>query len=478
MNELIFSNLNHTRFLIGTCVGVCVGAILAGALVWLVCRANQQKARLRAELASQTLQQEFERECHRLTHDYEADLGNMRTQCARLEVQITEHVKQNAGYQRQVSQLQRVETNYIQLMTRYEEQKKMLASQHKLLETTKRQLFSEFELSATKIFDDKHKTFQQASQTNIEMVLTPFKLQLEAFHQKVEDVYRQESSQRNQLVGQIVELQKQTQSIRHDANNLASALKGDTKKQGDWGEVILERILEQSGLVKGREYDVQNSNRNDHGRLLRPDVIVHLPDHKDIIIDSKVSLKDYEAYCHAPSPSLKKQYLNRHIDSIKKHIAVLSEKKYEQINYIKTLDFVFIFIPVESAFVEASKASPQLFEYAYEKNIVLVSPSSLMVSLRTVEMIWRHERQNANAEKIASSAGKLYDQFVLVTQALEGVGGYIDQAAQSYATVFKRMTSGRGNLLSRVDQLKSLGAKTSKSLSPKLVAELDLMDES
>jgi len=457
MYELISTNTN--LFFAGA--GVLLGGLLTFLCMFFVYTSKML-----------TCRSEHERSLTDMSHNHEYELNQLSMQLVRLETQLTESNKVRMSDQEKVKKLHELERRYIQLQTRYDEQKKQVTSERALLDETKKTLFKEFELSANKIFDDKHHTFQQSSKTNIELVLNPFKQQLDAFHKKVDDVYHQESTQRNQLVGQIVELQKQTQHISQEANNLAEALKGDSKAQGDWGEMILERILEQSGLTKGREYDVQNTGRGDDGRVLRPDVIVHLPDSKDIIIDSKVSLKNYEKYYSSENSELQKQFMFRHVESIRKHIKDLSAKKYEQMKGLRTLDFVFIFIPIESAYLSAMSFQPSLFNEAYEKNIVLVSPSSLMVALRTVETIWRYEKQNSNAELIAATAGKLYDQFALVMESLENLEGSLSKANDAYAHVFKRFTSGRGSLLSRVDSLQKLGAKTSKKLPQIVEAEL------
>lgn len=457
MYELISTNTN--LFFAGA--GVIVGGFLVFLCMYFVNGSKILTCRADHERLSSDMSQE---------HAYE--LNQLAMQLVRLETQLAESNKIRMSDQEKLKKMNELERHYVQLQTRYDEQKKQIMSERALLAETKKTLLKEFELSANKIFDDKHHTFEQSSKTNIELVLTPFKQQLESFHKKVDDVYHQESSQRNQLVGQIVELQKHTQHISQEANNLAGALKGDSKIQGDWGEMVLERILEQSGLTKGREYDVQNIGRHDDGRLLRPDVIVHLPENKDIIIDSKVSLKDYEKYYSSENHELRKQFMLRHVESIRKHIKDLSGKKYEQIKGLRTLDFVFIFIPIESAYLSAMSFQPSLFNEAYEKNIVLVSPSSLMVALRTVETIWRYEKQNSNAELIAATAGKLYDQFALVMESLENLEGSLSKANDAYTHVFKRFTSGRGSLLSRVDSLKTLGAKTSKKLPQAVDAEL------
>ena len=361
-----------------------------------------------------------------------------------------------------------------QLETRLEEHYKQRSEEQKLLADAKKALTQEFEQTANRIFDAKQQQFSSSSKVNLEQVLSPFKQQLGEFHKRVEDIYHKENSQRNQLVGQIAELQKQAQQISNDAVNLAKALKGDNKAQGNWGEIVLERLLEQSGLEKGREYETQVSLQNASGKRFQPDVIVRLPDNKDIIIDSKVSLLDYEKYYSCDSEQEREVAIKSHIESLRTHIRGLSTKEYEGLEGVRTLDFVFIFIPVEAAYLLAMQHSPSLFKEAYERNIVLVSPSSLMVALRTVETIWRHEKQNKNAEKMATSAGRLYDQFVMVGKALEELGGCLNRAQDSYDITWKRLSGGRGNLLRRMEDIRKLGAKTSKALPDAMVRELDV----
>ncbi|MFL0809453.1 MAG: DNA recombination protein RmuC [Agarilytica sp.] len=391
----------------------------------------------------------------------------------RLETLVEEKTNQQQQQELQLESLNKTKEEHLQLQARFEEKEKQLQSKEALLEESKRSLLKEFELAAGKLFDSKQQSFSQQSIQGLETVLNPFKQQLQNFNKQVEEVYHKENTQRNQLIGQIGELQKQTQKISADANNLASALKGDNKVQGQWGEIVLERLLEQSGLEKGREYDTQLGFKSDTGQQYRPDVVIHLPEEKDIVVDSKASLVEYERYASAQDESDRAQALKGHIDSIKTHIKGLSLKKYEQLEGIKTLDFVFMFVPIEAAYVIAVQSEPGLFKEAYDKNIMIVSPSSLMVALRTVETMWRYEKQNKNAEKIATSAGRLYDQFVLVMTALEEVGSYINKAGESYDTVFNRLSSGRGNILKRIDDIKKLGAKASKQLPKETQKRLD-----
>ena len=333
------------------------------------------------------------------------------------------------------------------------------------LKAVRESLSREFENLANKIFDAKQEKFSQQSKQALDHTLGPVREELKSFRKKVEDVYDKENADRNKLVGQIAELQKQAQQISQGAENLTNALKGDSKVQGNWGEVVLERILEQSGLRSGREYQTQASFTDAEGKRKMPDVIVHLPDERDIIIDSKVSLTDYERYCSAVDDEQRQQHLKAHLNSLRAHISGLSRKAYEQLDEIRTLDFVLIFVPIEAAFMVALENDHTLFRDAYDKGIILVSPTTLLATLRTIHNIWRFEDQNRNAEKIAQQAGGLYDQFVLLTEAFNDIGKHLDKSQQAWDTANKRLHSGRGNLVKRVEDIKILGAKAKKQIA-------------
>jgi len=258
---------------------------------------------------------------------------------------------------------------------------------------------------------------------------------------------------------------------------LARALKGDSKMQGNWGEVVLERVLETSGLRKGREYETQVNLTAEDGQRRNPDVIIHLPDNRDIVIDAKVSLKDYESYCRAEEEDERVRLRNRHLASLRAHVSGLSRKAYEQLPGVKTLDFVLIFVPIEGAFLVALEHDQTLFRDAYDQGIILVSPSTLLATLRTVNNIWRYEDQNRNAEKIAVQAGLLHDQFVLVIEALEEVGRLIDKSQEAWQQTRKRLVEGRGNLVKRMDDLRRMGARTRRTLPQSIRDEAGLDSE-
>ena len=343
-------------------------------------------------------------------------------------------------------------------------QQQQFESQLKLLQDAKQILTQEFENLANRIFDEKQTKFSAQSKEALEVSLSPLRRDIGDFRKQVESVYDKENADRNKLVGQISELQKQTMQISADAVSLANALRGDNKAQGNWGEFVLEKLLEDSGLTNGREYDTQVALKDEDGRRRNPDVIIHLPEGRDIVIDAKVSPVDYERYFHAEDEATKQQCLNQHLASLKAHIRGLSGKDYESLEGVNSLDFVLIFIPVESAFMLALDQAPDMMRDAYDRGIIVVSPSTLMVTLRTIKNLWRYADQNLNAQVIADKAGGLYDQFVLYIEALEDVGRHLDKSREVWDTAHKRLVSGRGNLVRRSEELKKLGAKAKKSI--------------
>ena len=348
-------------------------------------------------------------------------------------------------------------------------QKSNFESQLKLVQDAKQSLSQEFENLANRIFDEKHTKFSEQSKQALETSLSPLRRDLGDFRKQVSTAYDKENTDRNRLAGQISELQKQTLKISSDASNLANALKGDNKQQGNWGEFVLEKLLDDSGLTKGREYETQVALKDEEGNRRNPDVIIRLPEGKDIIIDAKASLTDYERYFHAEDEQSQQLFLKQHLNSLRSHIKGLNVKNYEQLENVNSLDFVLIFIPVESAFMLALDNDPDIMLEAYDKSIILVSPSTLMVTLRTIKNLWRYADQNINAQQIAEKAGALYDLFVLHVEALEDIGKHLDKSKDAYETAFKRLSTGRGNLVKRSEELKTLGAKTKKVLADKLL---------
>jgi DNA recombination protein RmuC len=366
-----------------------------------------------------------------------------------------------------------LKTKLAELETRLSEERKNAAEKISLLTEAKEQLKLEFQNIANKIFEDKSKKFTDENKRNLDVVLSPVREQLSEFKKRIEDVYDKESKERISLFNEIVHLKSLNQKISDDAVNLTNALKGQSKTQGAWGEVILERILEESGLHKGREYETQASFATESGRQLRPDVVVHLPEGKDVVVDSKVSLTAYERYCKADTPEKRAKRLKEHILSIRNHIKGLSDKKYEDLQGLRTLDFVLMFLPIEGAFWTAIEQDTSLFNDAFAKNIMLVGPSSLLATLRIIQNIWRYEDQNRNALTIAKKAGDLYDKFVGFVESLEDIGHKIGKAQESYDKARNKLAAGRGNLIRRTEELKSLGIKAKKTLPESLTGQAE-----
>lgn len=367
------------------------------------------------------------------------------------------------------SDIAQLNTEKLVLKEKLSSQQSNFESQLKLVQEAKVTLGQEFENLANRIFDDKQTKFSEHSKQALETSLSPLRRDLGDFRKQVSSAYDKENADRNRLAGQISELQKQTMKVSSDAASLANALKGDNKQQGNWGEFVLEKLLEDSGLSKGREYETQVALKDEEGKRRNPDVIIHLPEGRDIIIDAKVSLIDYERYFHAEEGESRNQSLNQHLNSLRTHIKGLSVKNYEKLENVNSLDFVLIFIPVESAFMLALDNDPDIMPEAYDRGIILVSPSTLMVTLRTIKNLWRYADQNINAQQIAEKAGGLYDLFVLHVEALEDIGKHLDKSKDAYDTAFKRLSTGRGNLVKRSEELKTLGAKTKKALADKLL---------
>jgi DNA recombination protein RmuC len=369
--------------------------------------------------------------------------------------------------------ISQLKANKLVLEEKLSSQKSNFETQLKLVQDAKQSLSQEFENLANRIFDDKQNKFSEQSKQALETSLSPLRRDLGDFRKQVSTAYDKENADRNRLAGQIGELQKQTMQISADAVNLANALKGDNKQQGNWGEFVLEKLLDDSGLTKGREYETQVALKDEEGNRRNPDVIIRLPEGKDIIIDAKASLTDYERYFHAQDEQSQQLCLKQHLNSLRSHIKGLNVKNYEQLENVNSLDFVLIFIPVESAFMLALDNDPDIMREAYDKSIILVSPSTLMVTLRTIKNLWRYADQNINAQQIAEKAGALYDLFVLHVEALEDIGKHLDKSKDAYEIAFKRLSTGRGNLVKRSEELKTLGAKTKKALADKLLPPSD-----
>jgi len=360
------------------------------------------------------------------------------------------------------SELSSLKADYSNLQQKLEENKKEV-------EKLQEKFTKEFENLANKIFEEKSSKFTDQNKTQLKEILDPLRDRISEFQNKVEESNKESIDRNAALRQQLSSLKEMNLQMSNDAQNLVKALKGDTKAQGDWGEIQLERILERSGLRKGEEYSVQESFTSEDGSRKRPDVIVNLPEEKKIIIDSKVSLTDYERFVSAEEDDQKNIHLKAFINSVKRHIKDLSDKEYQNLFQEESLDFVLMFIPIEPAFSMAIQFGENLYVDAYDKNIIIVSPSTLLATLRTIANIWKQEYQTRNVMEIAKQSGALYDKFVGFVNDLIDVGNRMDQAKSSYEGAMKKLSDGTGNLVSRAEKIKELGAKTTKTLPQNII---------
>ena len=328
---------------------------------------------------------------------------------------------------------------------------------------------NDFKVLAQEILEKTGNTFKEQNKEQIGTILAPFKEKLESFEKKVEETYEKGKAETISLKSEVKMLSEQSAKLSKDAENLTKALKSDVKAQGNWGEVILERILEKSGLTKNQEYFIQNSITTEDGKRFQPDVIIKLPEDKNVIVDSKVSLIAYERFSSAENVEEQQGHLKEHIASIKAHVKGLSDKNYQSLYGIDGLDFVLLFIPIEGAFSAAVQYDNTLFQDAFDKNVVIVSTSTLLATLRTIASIWKQEKQTQNAIEIARQGGALYDKFVGLTEDLLNLGKQMDTAKKSYEGAMNKISSGSGNLIKRAEDLRKLGLKTSKQIEQKII---------
>ena len=397
----------------------------------------------------------------------EAEVGQLREELAQLDAE------KNSLQ----SDLQGLREDQAATKTSLELERKQFEEKLSLLNESKEQLSTSFKNIANEIFEDKTKKFTDTSKQTLSSVLGPLQEKITSFEKRVEETYDKESKERFSLAREIKSLQELNNRISEEAVNLTNALKGDNKAQGSWGEFVLESILEKSGLVKGREYEVQVSLKSEDGSKYQPDVVVHLPESKDIIIDSKVSLIAWDRFCSAESDEDKTEFLKQHTNSIRTHVNALSNKDYQQLGGVNSLDYVFLFMPIEAAYTAAAQEDRELMQYAFDRNIIIVVPTTLLTTLRTVQNLWRLAQQNQNATEIAKQAGALYDKFVNFVDDLDEIGQRIDASRKSFEKAQNKLVSGRGNLIRRVENLRELGAKTSKKQKTPLL-EQSLDDDS
>ena len=357
-----------------------------------------------------------------------------------------------------------LEIRHAILDTRYQDEIKSSNEKLTTLKEAKDALSNEFKILANKIFEDKSKQFSSSNKEQLELLLKPFREQITSFSKEAKEQFNTQAKDTFLLKDELLRLKEMNAQLSQDAINLTNALKGENKTQGNWGEIVLESILEQSGLRSGVEYELQATLKSQEGKSYRPDVIIHMPQKRDIIIDSKVSLVAYERFVNAEEPQDKVQALKEHIASISNHIKELSAKKYEKLEGVNTLDFVLLFMPIEGAFLLALEQDGEFFKRAYENNILVVSPSTLLVTLRTIEHIWRTQRQEEHALKIANEAEAMYEKLVLFVDEMKKVGVHIQKAQDSHDTAMNRLSTGKGNVIKRAQNIVQLGLKPKKVL--------------
>ncbi|EGR4673641.1 DNA recombination protein RmuC [Vibrio parahaemolyticus] len=386
---------------------------------------------------------------------YFAELGQMREQKSRLETQLREQ------------------------QARHEQMNQANAEKLEILEQAEVRLKQQFEHLANQLFEEKTAKVDLQNRQSLEGLLSPLKEQLEGFKKQVNDSFSQEAKERHTLVHELKNLQRLNEQMTREAVNLTQALKGDNKQQGNWGEVVLARVLAESGLREGHEYETQVNLQSEAGKRYQPDVIVHLPQNKQVVVDSKMALVAYERYFNAETDAERDRALSAHLTALRAHIKGLSMKDYHKLKGIQSLDYVLMFIPVEPAFQVAIQADPSLIKDAMEQNIILVSPTTLLVALRTIDNLWRNERQNENAKLIAQRATKLYDKLRLFIDDMEGLGGALDRANQTYQGAMNKLATGRGNVIRQAESFRQLGVEIKRPISSDLaqLAQSDAFSE-
>jgi DNA recombination protein RmuC len=474
------------------CAGISVLAGLVGA--WLATlRARQHNQERLIQMAEshqfqlQSLQGQIDKQDTQIIDLTEQDnvnraeqlsihsrVGQLSQQVERIPELEQEKSQWQIKYQQAQQQVSELQTKLESQGARFEQEKIASDEKLRLLEVAEERLKEQFENVANKIFEQKQTTFSQTSKANLDSILSPLKQQIDGFKRQVTDQYVKEGQERASLKTEILGLKELNQQITQDAAALTKALKGDNKAQGNWGEVILDRVLKESGLREGHEFETQVSLKNETGKLYQPDVVIHLPNDKDIVVDSKVSLSAYERYFNEQEDDKARAlYLKEHINSLRNHIKELGKKDYQDLKGIRSLDYVLMFIPIEAAFLLAADHAPDLLKLAFDNNIMLVSPTNLLVALRTVNNIWQYEYQNQNAQKIAENAAKLYDKFHGFMVDMDKIDKALDSSRKHFDGAMNKLSTGKGNIVRQIEQFKKLGVQTNKRLDEQLLQRAD-----
>ncbi|MFH0257839.1 DNA recombination protein RmuC [Vibrio rumoiensis] len=479
---------NHSDFIL-LCL-IVISMLSVGAQLWIKNRHNHQlemlKQQHQSELSSHL--QALQSAQHQTKH-LQAELDQLDIERDKSEFEARKNFGQLMAANERLKQLEQLQSElhqvkyqYEQLNTenyelkaqlreqtvKHEEENRSAQEKLALLEKAEQRLKVEFESLANQLFDNKVKSVDQQNKQSLESLLNPLKEQLHGFKKQVTDSYHAEAKERHTLVHEIKQLQKLNEQMAQDAVNLTQALKGDNKQQGNWGEVVLAKVLQDSGLREGHEYQTQVSLTHASGKRYQPDVIVNLPEDKQVIIDSKMTLVAFERYFNAENDNQKAKALNEHLISVRSHIKLLSQKDYHQLKGITSLDYVLMFIPIEPAFQLAIERDPSLIRDAMEQNIIVVSPTTLLVALRTINNLWRNERQNQNAQLIAERASKLYDKMRLFVDDMEAVGQALNRAQNSYQGAMNKLSTGKGNLIRQAESFKTLGVEVKKGINQEI----------
>ena len=396
-------------------------------------------------------------------------IAELREQLKHFDTLATKHKSLQDQYKdlQDISSIRQAEIATIS--TLLQKEKDSSVEKIALLSKAKEEMADRFKTVAQEIFEDKGIKFHEKQEKDLGVILDPLKEQLSSFNKRINDIHESSSKDQASLRQELETLRRSNLDLNKEAKNLSQALKGDQKIQGNWGEMILEKVLEHSGLRKGIEYETQAGLRDDNNKLFKPDIIVHLPEGRDVVIDSKVSLVAYETSCAATTDHEKEQALTAHVLSVKKHIQELSNKDYSNLQGLKSPDFVLMFMPIEPAFIMAFQKDEGLFQYGFERRIIVVTPSTLLATLRTIENIWRFERQNQNTKEIADRASKIYEKIRLFLASMDDLGKQLGKAQSTYDIAFKRLSLGRGNLVNQAVELKKLGIKVKKEFPQHLV---------
>ncbi|WP_367275772.1 DNA recombination protein RmuC [uncultured Cedecea sp.] len=431
-------------------------ALLAALMGWLVAslRATQRQALLQEE------QRELYGELAAARQELQLN-QHWRDECEQLNRELRTQLEINSGQEADIREL----TTLLE-QTRLnadDKQRQMLNSEQRLSE--------QFENLANRIFEQSGRKVEEQNRQSLNVLLSPLREQLDGFRRQVQESFGQEARERHTLTHEIRNLQQLNAQMAQEALNLTKALKGDNKTQGNWGEVILTRVLEASGLREGHEYQTQVNIQLENNSRMQPDVIIRLPQGKDVVIDAKMTLVAYERYFNAEDDAIREVALNEHIIAIRNHIRLLSRKDYQQLPGLRSLDYVLMFIPVEPAFLLAIDRQPELISEALKSNIMLVSPTTLLVALRTIANLWRYEHQSRNAQHIAERAGRLYDKVRLFVDEMSALGLSLDKAQDNYRQAMKKLASGRGNVLVQAESLRNLGVEVKREINPELMEQ-------